>query len=77
MPRGQEAPERLLVHRFHLAAQGCERRAPQPSQHVGVAPFALDAARPQLAANQLFRPLELDQHIPDVTPEALVRLRRS
>ena len=74
MPRGQEAPERLLVDRFHLAAQGCERRAPQPSQHVGVAPFALDAARPQLAANQLLGLLELDQHIPDVTPEALVRL---
>ena len=52
VPAGQEAAERRLLGGLDLAAQARERRAPEPPQHVRVAPLALDAARPQLAADE-------------------------
>ena len=55
----QEAAERRLLGRLDLAPQRGERRAAQPAQHVGVAPLALDAAGPELAADELLRALEL------------------
>jgi len=57
----QEAAERRLLRRLDLFAQRCERRAAQPAQDVGVAPFALGAARTELAADELVRELELSQ----------------
>ncbi len=41
LPRGQERGEAPLVGRLDLLAQRGQRRAPQPSQHLYVAPLAL------------------------------------
>ena len=75
VPARQEAPERGLLGRLDLAAKRGERRAPQPAQHVGVAPLALDAARPQLATDERLVALEREQDVLDVDAERLVRLR--
>ena len=61
LPGGQEARQRTLVGRLDLLAQHRERRAAQPAQHLGVAPLALGAAGPQLAADELAGALELAQ----------------
>ncbi len=58
MPARQEAAERGLLDRLDLAPQRRERGAAQPAQHVGVAPLALAAAGPQLAAHELLLALE-------------------
>ena len=44
LPRGQEPRERGGLDGLDLATQRRERAPPQPSQHVGVAPLALEAA---------------------------------
>ena len=49
---GQEAGERRRLDRLDLAAKRGERGAPQPAQHVGVAPLALGPAGPELAADE-------------------------
>ena len=76
MPVREEASERRLLGRLDLAAERRERRAPQPAQHVRIAPLALDAAWPELAADELLLALELAQQLVDVDAEPLVRLRR-
>ena len=76
VPRGEEAAEGGLLGGLHLAAQRGERRTPQPAQDVRVAPLALGAAGPQLAADELLLALELDELRLDVPPEQLVRLAR-
>ena len=58
MPGRQEPPERGLLGRLDLLAQRRERGAPQAPQDVGVAPLALDAARAELAADELVGALE-------------------
>ena len=58
MPGREEPAERRLLGRLDLLAQRCERRPPQPPQDIGVAPLAFDAARAQLAADELVGPLE-------------------
>ena len=58
MPRREEPSERRLLGRLDLLPQRRERRPPQPPQNIGVAPLALDAARTQLAADELVGPLE-------------------
>ena len=66
MPRRQEAGELLLLNGLDLLAQRRERRAPQPAEHVGVAPLALAPAGTKLPANESAVPLELAQHRPGV-----------
>ena len=51
LPRGQEAGERAAVDRLDLVAQRGQRSPPQLAQHVVVAPLALDAVGPELAAH--------------------------
>ena len=58
MPGGEEAAERGLLGRLDLAPEHGERRAPDPAQHVGVAPLALRPAGAELAAHELVGPLE-------------------
>jgi hypothetical protein len=50
VPGGQEATERRGFDRLHLAAEARERTAAKDPQDVGVDPFALGAARPELTA---------------------------
>ncbi len=69
VPARQEAPERRLLDRLHLAAERGERRTPEPTQDVGIAPLALAAARPELAANELLVALELAQLLLDLDAE--------
>ena len=76
LPGREEAGERALVGRLDLLAQGGERRAAQAPQHLGVAPLALGAARPQLAAHQLAGALELAQRGGGVDAVALAQLGR-
>ena len=45
LPGRQQPRERTLLGGLHLLAQHRERRAPQPAQHLGIAPLALGAAR--------------------------------
>jgi len=52
VPRRQEAAERGLLGRLDLAAQRGERGAAEAAKHLGVAPLALAAARPELAAQE-------------------------
>ena len=74
VPARQEAADRRLLDRLDLLAQRGERRAPQPAEHVGVAPLALGAARTELAADELVLALERAQLRLDVAAEVLVRL---
>src|SRR5581483_5909323 len=62
--------ERVVRHRLDLLAQRCERRAAQAAQDVRVAPFALGAARAQLAADEQLGALELAENRGDVAAEA-------
>ena len=66
LPCRQQSRERALLGGLDLLAQRGERGAPQPAQHVGVAPLALAAAGAQLALDELAVPLELAQHRPQV-----------
>src|SRR6185503_21134009 len=59
LPLGQEACERTLLCRLDLLAERGERGSTQPSQHLRVAPLALAAAGPELAANELAGALQL------------------
>ena len=47
-----EAPERVGVDRLDLLPQPGERPPAEAAQDVGVDPFALGAARPELAFDQ-------------------------
>ena len=76
MPVGEKASERRLLRRLDFLAQRRERRAAEPPQHIGIAPFPLSPARAQLAAHELFLALEPLQQRLDVAAEALVCLRR-
>ena len=77
MPVRQEAAERRLLCRFDFLPERGERRAPQTTQNVGVAPLSFAPARPQLTTNELLLTLELLQQRFHVATEALVRLRGS
>ena len=76
MPARQEAAHRRLLDGLDLAAERRERRAPEPPEHLRVAPLALAAAGTKLAADELLRTLERAQLGLDVAAEALVRLTR-
>ena len=52
LPGGKEAPEGLGLDGLHLLAQGRERALAELAQHLGVAPLALGAFGPELAAQQ-------------------------
>ena len=52
VPRGEEATERSLLGRLDLATKRRERRAPDAAQDIRVAPLALGAPGPQLAADE-------------------------
>jgi len=58
VPPREEAAESRLVGGLDLAPQRREGRAPDPPEDVGVAPLALDAARSELAADELVARLE-------------------
>ena len=73
LPVRQEARERALVGRLDLLAQRGERGAPQPPQHLGVAPLALRPAGAELAAHQVARDLERLQHRREVDAVALAQ----
>src|SRR5205823_729116 len=74
MPARQEASQRGLLGGLDFLPQRGQRCAPQSPEDVGVAPLALHAAGPQLAADEELLALELVQDPLDVDPEALVRL---
>ena len=74
MPARQEASQRGLLGGLDFLPQRGQRCAPQSPEDVGVAPLALHAAGPQLAADEELLALELVQDRLDVDPEALVRL---
>ena len=61
LPAGEEAAERSLLGRLDFAPQRGERGPAQAAKNVRVAPFPLRAARAQLAADELVRPLERRQ----------------
>jgi hypothetical protein len=73
VPARREARERALVDRLDLMAQGGQRGAPQPAQHLGVAPLALRAAGTQLAAHKLAGALQPRQHGREVEPVAVAQ----
>ena len=75
VPTRDEPSERLLLDGLDLPAQRGERGAPQPAQHIGIAPLALASARPQLAANEQLVALERSEQVADVAPEARVGVR--
>ncbi len=75
LPARHEARERALVGRLDLLAQRGQRGAPQPPQHLGVAPLALGAAGAQLAAHQVAGALQPGQHRRQVQPVAVAQLR--
>src|SRR5262245_42095955 len=52
MPAWKEARKSLVVDRFDLLAKRGETCATQPAEHVGFAPFALGATRPELSPNE-------------------------
>ena len=61
LPRAQEPRVGRRVDRFDLVAQRGERAAAQDAQHVRVAPFAFDAAGPELAEHDATVGLEAGQ----------------
>ena len=72
MPGGQEPAERGRVDGFDLATQPGERPPAEDPEHVGVEPFALRAARPELAAEDravLEQPLERVSTTPTGSPQ--------
>ena len=73
LPGRREARQRRGVDRLDLAAQHGERGAAQAAQHVGVAPLALRAQRPQLAAHELAAALERGEGLAQVEPVAPAR----
>ena len=58
VPRRQEAAEGELLRRLDLTAEHGERGAADTAKDVGIAPLALDTARPQLAADEQVTVLE-------------------
>ena len=58
VPARQEAAEGRLLGGLDLLAQRGQRCTAKAAQDVGVAPFALRAARPELAADELLLALE-------------------
>ena len=73
---GQEARQRALVGRLDLRPQRGQGGAAQAPQHLGVAPLARRAARPQLAAHQLAGALEPGEHRREVEPVAVAQRAR-
>ena len=59
VPGGEKTAERRLLGGLDLPSEHRERRPPDASQDIGIAPLALAAAGTQLAANEPVRPLEL------------------
>ena len=79
VPRRQEPAERRRVDGLDLAAQPGERPAPEEAEHLRVAPLALDAAGPELAAQERpvgEQPLERVVDDADRQPPAPGRVRR-
>ncbi len=74
LPGGHEARERTLIGGLDLLAQHGQRGAPQAAQHLGIAPLALGAAGPELAADEVARALELAQRRRGIDPVAGVDL---
>ena len=74
VPARQKAAERRLLGRLDLAAECSQRGAPEPPQHLRVAPLALATTRTQLAPDELVGTLQLPQDRLDVATEALVGL---
>ena len=74
LPGGRKARERLSLDRLDLTAQRRERRAPQPPEHLRIAPLAFTPPGAQLAAHELIRLLEIRKDCCHVASEPLVRL---
>src|SRR5439155_5534343 len=74
VPVRQEAAVRGPLGRLDLLPERRERGAAETPQDVGLAPFALGPARPELAAHESVVPLELGEHGREVESEALARL---
>ena len=62
LPAREQAREGVLFGRHHFAAQARQRLAADLLQHVRVAPFAMHAAGPELAFQQLALGVEAPQH---------------
>ena len=78
LPRGQEPGERRGIDRLHLPAQRRERATADPSQHVRVAPFPLEAAGPELAVHDTVDGGERLEGLADtagIDPQAVERRR--
>src|SRR5690349_7330519 len=52
VPGREESAECCGIHRFDLAAESCQRSAPEQPENVRIAPFAFRAAWPELSAEQ-------------------------
>ena len=52
MPRDEKPSESVRRDRFDFAPQSCERAASQAPEHIGIDPFALDAAGPELTLHE-------------------------
>ncbi len=64
LPLGEEAGQHLVLDRFDLFAECGERASPQHTQHVVVAPFALDAVGSELASDDSALALEFVEPSP-------------
>ena len=69
MPRGEEAAERGLLGRLDLAPERGEGGTAEPAEHVGIAPLALGAAGPELAADEQVGALEVVQQLSTSSPK--------
>ena len=59
----EEARQRVLLHRLHFAAQAGQRLAPDLAQDFGVAPLAMEAARPESPFQHAPFDRQLPQHV--------------
>src|SRR5262249_3773426 len=59
VPRREEAAEGSLLGGLDLSTEHRERCAPDPPQHVGIAPLPLRTPRAELPPDETFRALEL------------------
>ena len=74
VPAREESPERRLLRGLDLLAQRGQGSPAEAPEDVRVAPLALAASRPELAADDPLLALELPQQRLDVDAEVLVRL---
>ena len=63
LPVREEARQRVLLHRFHFAAQPGQRFSANLPQNFRIAPFAVKSARPEAAFKHAAFRCKLPQHM--------------